>query len=254
MAGRAVRAELRGLAAAVSLLTRLPIGARIHIDEDDIARSLAWLPLVGVGLGGILALAGRVLEGRLDVSPTAALIVAFWALATGAIHLDGLADSADGLGGHDRAHRLAIMRDSPIGSFGAIALVLVLVLKIGLVAGVLARGHHLWLLAIPAIARAASAGLSVALPYAREDGTGAALVRGGHHRGERLAVALATAVVAALACARLRGVIALAAAALVAVAIGRLAQRRIGGVTGDVLGATIELAECAALLGLLAHR
>lgn len=249
-----VRRELRAFAAAVSLLTRLPIGNRVTIDGDDVARSLAWLPLVGVGLGGVLALAGRLLEGRLDTWPTAALIVSFWALATGAIHLDGLADSADGLGGRDRAERLAIMRDSSIGSFGALALVLVLVLKTGLVAGVLVRGHHLWLLAIPAIARAASAGLSVALPYARDDGTGAALVTAQGHRGERLAVALATAVVAAFACARLRGVIALAAAALVAVVIGRMAQRRIGGVTGDVLGATIELAECAALLGLLAHR
>ena len=248
-----VRRELRAIAAATSILTRLPIAARVQIDEDDVARSLAWLPLVGVGIGGLLALAGRLLEGRLDVWPAAALIVAFWALATGAIHLDGLADSADGLGGRDREQRLAIMRDSHIGSYGAIALVLLLVLKVGLVAGVLARGHHLWLLAIPAIARAGSAALSVALPYARDEGTGAALVRGGH-RSERLAVALATAVVAALACARLRGVLALAAAALVVLAVGRIAQRRIGGVTGDVLGAAIELAECAALVGLLAGR
>ena len=247
-----VRRELRAFATAVSLLTRLPVAARVRIDEDDVARSLAWLPLVGVGIGGLLALSGRLLEGRLDVWPAAALIVALWALLTGAIHLDGLADSADGLGGRDREQRLAIMRDSHIGSYGAIALVLLLVLKVGLVAGVLARGHHLWLLAIPAIARAGSAGLSVALPYARDEGTGAALVRGA--RSERLAVAVATAVVAALACARLRGVVALAAAALVVLAVGRIAQRRIGGVTGDVLGAAIELAECAALVGLLAGR
>ena len=77
------------------------------------------------------------------------LIVAAWALATGAIHLDGLADSADALGGGDRERRLAIMRDPQIGSFGVLALVLVVVLKIALVAAVLARGHHLWLIAIP---------------------------------------------------------------------------------------------------------
>lgn len=253
MAVAFVRRELRAVAAAVSLLTRLPVASRVSIDDDDIARSLAWLPLVGVGLGGLLALAGRLLEGRLDTWPAAALIVAFWAIATGAIHLDGLADSADGLGGHDREQRLAIMRDSHIGSYGAIALVLLIVLKVGLVAGVLVRGHHLWLLAIPAIARGGSAALSVALPYAREEGTGAALVRGGH-RAERLAVALATAIVAALACARLRGALALVAAALVVLCVARIAQRRIGGVTGDVLGATIELAECAALVGLLAGR
>ena len=181
------------------------------------------------------------------------LIVAAWALATGAIHLDGLADSADSLGAGDRERRLAIMRDPRLGSFGVLALIFVVALKIALVAAVLARGHHLWLLAIPAVARAAASALSATLPYAREQGTGAALVGGGQ-RAERLAVALATAIVVALACARLRGLLAIVAVALVALAVGRLAQRRIGGVTGDVLGATIELAECAALIALLAGR
>jgi adenosylcobinamide-GDP ribazoletransferase len=248
-----IRTELRALAAAVTLLTRIPIGSRVAIDEADIARSLAWLPLVGVGLGGAVALSARVLEGRLDDGPTAVLIVAAWALATGAIHLDGLADSADALGAGDRTRSLAIMRDPRLGSFGVLAIVFVVILKIALVAAVLARGHHLWLLAIPAVARAAASALSAALPYAREQGTGGALVSGGQ-RAERLAVALATAIIVALACARLRGVLAIAAAALVALAVGRLAARRIGGVTGDVLGATIELAECAALVALLAGR
>ena len=88
------------------------------------------------------------------------LIVAAWALATGAIHLDGLADSADALGAHDREQRLAIMRDPRLGSFGVLALVFVILLKVTLVAAVLARGHHLWLLAIPAVARAAASAVS----------------------------------------------------------------------------------------------
>jgi adenosylcobinamide-GDP ribazoletransferase len=249
----AVRTELRAFAAAVTLLTRVPLGKRVVVDEHDIARSLAWLPLVGVGLGGAVALAARLIEGRLDDWPAAVLIVAAWALATGAIHLDGLADSADALGAHDREQRLAIMRDPRLGSFGVLALVFVILLKVTLVAAVLARGHHLWLLAIPALARAAASAVSAALPYAREQGTGAALISGGS-RLERLAVALATAIVVALACARLRGLLAVAAAALVAIVVARLAQRRIGGLTGDVLGATIELAECAALVALLAGR
>jgi len=225
----AVRAEARAFGAAITLLTRVPLGRRVRVDATDVARSLAWLPLVGTALGGAIALAGRGLEGRLDDGPAAVLIVSAWALATGAIHLDGLADSADALGGGDRERRLAIMRDSQIGSFGALALVLVVALKIALVAAVLARGHHLWLIAIPAVGRVAASGLAAVLPYAREQGTGAALVSGGR-RAERLA------------------------AALVALAIGRLAARRLGGVTGDVLGAAIELAECAALLALLAGR
>jgi adenosylcobinamide-GDP ribazoletransferase len=253
MAQTAVRAEARAFAAAVSLLTRVPVGSRVHIGESDVARSLAWLPLVGTVLGGALALGARALEGRLDDGPAAVLLVAAWALATGAIHLDGLADSADALGGSDRERRLAIMRDAQIGSFGALALVLVVALKISLVAVVLGRGHHLWLIAVPAVGRLAASGLSAALPYAREHGTGAALVGGGW-RVERLAVALGTALVVALACARLRGLLAVAASALVALAVGRLAMRRIGGITGDVLGAAIELAECAALVALVAGR
>ena len=102
MAGTGVRGEARAFAAAVSLLTRVPVGSRVHIDDNDVARSLAWLPLVGTALGGALALAARALEGRLDAGPAAVLLVAAWALATGAIHLDGLADSADALGGSDR--------------------------------------------------------------------------------------------------------------------------------------------------------
>jgi adenosylcobinamide-GDP ribazoletransferase len=145
------------------------------------------------------------------------------------------------------------MRDPRVGSFGVLAVVFVVILKITLVAAVLARGHHLWLLAIPAVARAAASALSATLPYARTEGTGAALVSGGQ-RAERLAVALATAIIVALACARLRGVLAIAAAGLVALAVGRIASRRIGGVTGDILGATVELAECAALVALLAGR
>ncbi|HET6172315.1 MAG TPA: adenosylcobinamide-GDP ribazoletransferase [Gaiellales bacterium] len=253
MSAAAVRAEARAFVAAVTLLTRVPLGTRVQIDETDVARSLAWLPLVGAALGGALALGARGLEGRLDDGPAAVLLVAGWALATGAIHLDGLADSADALGGGDRERRLAIMRDSRIGSFGALALVLVVALKIALVAGVLARGHHLWLIAIPAAGRLAASSLSAALPYARVEGTGLAFVSGGR-RFERLAVALATALVVALACARLRGLLAVAAAALVALVVGRLAVRRLGGVTGDVLGAAIELAECAALIALLAGR
>jgi adenosylcobinamide-GDP ribazoletransferase len=249
----AVRTELRAFAAAVTLLTRVPLGNRVAVDEGDIARSLAWLPLVGVGLGGAVALAARALSGRLDAGPSAVLIVAAWALATGAIHLDGLADSADSLGVRERERRLAVMRDPRLGSFGVLALVFVVVLKIALVSAVLARGHNLWLLAIPAVARAAASALSAGLPYARAQGTGAALISAGS-RLERLAVALATGIVVALACARVRGLLAIAAAALVAVVVGRLAQRRIGGITGDILGATIELAECAALLALVAGR
>ena len=177
MAETGVRAEARAFAAAVSLLTRVPVGSRVHIGDER------HRPLAGVAAArrhrrsaARSRSRARALEGRLDAGPAAVLLVAAWALATGAIHLDGLADSADALGGSDRERRLAIMRDAQIGSFGALALVLVVALKIALVAAVLVRGHHLWLIAIPAVGRARSVGAEC----------GAALrARAGHRRRAR---------------------------------------------------------------------
>ena len=254
MAETGVRAEAGALAAAVSLLTRVPVGSRVHIGDSDVARSLAWLPLVGAAIGGALRARGRALEGRLDAGPAAVLLVAAWALATGAIHLDGLADSADGLGGRDReqpprdhARRAdRLLRRARTGAGGG--------------AQDLPRRRRPRARTPPLAdggpGRRAPRSVGARVPRFRTRASTAPAPRscGGGWRVERLAVALATAMIVALACARLRGLLAVAAAALVALAIGRLAMQRIGGITGDVLGAAIELAECAALLALIAGR
>ena len=254
MAAAAIRGELRAFAAAVTLLTRLPLGRRIAVDETDIARSLAWLPLVGLGLGGAVALAARGLEGRLDDGPAAVLIVAAWALATGAIHLDGLADSADALGAGDRERRLAIMRDPRLGSFGVLALIFVVAAQDR------ARRRHPRPRAPPLAARDPRGRPRRGLGAER----GAAVCARGRNRRrahQRRPAGRAPGRRARDRDRRSRSPARACAACSPSSpsrssrsSIGRLAQRRIGGVTGDILGATIELAECAALIALLAGR
>src|SRR5687768_16835130 len=115
---------------ALGFLTRLPVGAAV-VDEASFGRALGWFPLVGAGLGALLLVGAWVLEPVLAPSLCAAALVAFWAYATGGLHLDGVADVFDAFSGGrgDRERTLEIMRDSRIGAHGAVALVLVLLTK-----------------------------------------------------------------------------------------------------------------------------
>lgn len=243
-----VRAPLRDASAAVRFLTRLPVPGA-PADGGEMGRALAFFPLAGAALGGLAAGAAW-LAVRLGLGPgvAAALLVALGAWLTGGLHLDGLADVADGLGGGrgDRARSLAIMRDSRIGSFGAAALGLALLVKVAAVAELLVRGSAPWaLFCAPTLARFLAVPLVVAFPYARPEGLGRAFHEGGGARELWVAFAL-TAL--ALPWFGLQ-VLLPSAAALVAAALLALGvHRRLGGLTGDAYGAAIELAELAFLI------
>jgi adenosylcobinamide-GDP ribazoletransferase len=175
--------------------------------------------------------------------------------ATGAFHEDGLADSCDGLGGGvERSRVLEIMKDSRIGTYGAVGLVLAILCKAALLfelAGVGREFAALALIAAHAVSRLATTCVMAALPYVRDDGTGKTKPLAHVSRAAPLCVAL----VCGLAPLGLVGWRAGAAAALgvafAALWIARMARRRIGGVTGDVLGATQQIAELAAYAGML---
>jgi adenosylcobinamide-GDP ribazoletransferase len=226
---------------AVAFLTRFPAGGGALSP-----RAVPWFPLVGGALG---AAAGGAAIGLADLVPpllAGALAVALELAITGALHVDGLADSADGLGGRDREHALAIMRDHALGAYGASALVLDLLAKSAAL-GVLAQeGDVLPVVAAFAVARAAPLPLAAALPYARAAGTGGALAGLGPVPAAA-GVALAAAVAVAAGAPETLG-----AAALVTAAVWWLARRRLGGVTGDVMGAAIELSATAALIAAVA--
>jgi adenosylcobinamide-GDP ribazoletransferase len=236
---------LRPLAVAFGFLTRLPLGDRA-VAEAELGRALPWFPVVGLALGLTLACSARLLHDHLPAPLVAVGLVALLAALSGALHLDGLADLFDGLGGGrgDRERTLSIMRDSRIGAHGAAALVLLLAAKVAAVHDLL-RAASTWpLVCAPVLARWSAVPLVVYLPYARAQGLGRAMADHGRPRH----VLLAT--IAAAACVVWSGPRVLAPAASAAVAAALLAafmHRRLGGLTGDVYGAAIELAELAFL-------
>ena len=241
----------RAAVASVAFLTRIPVGARVLLGPDDVARGAALFPLVGAGLGALVGGFAVGLDDSLTPLLAAALAVALEALLTGALHLDGLADTADGLGAPTRERALEVMREPAIGSFGAAAVGVDLLVKTAALTAVLAGPDPvLAVVAAFALGRAGPLALAWAFPYARADG-GTGLVLFG--RWAPLAVGLALGLAIALAALGLRGLWLVLAAALALAALVPVV-RRLGGVTGDVLGASVELATTAALVAAAASR
>lgn len=236
-----------GLLAALGLLTRIPVPARVWQAPGVQARSLPWYPLVGLLLGALLAAFAWLLR---DAAPLlmAALLVTAWAWLSGGLHLDGLADSADawvgGLG--DRERTLAIMKDPRSGPAGVSALVMVLLLKTAAL-GSLASTAWQWVWLAPLLARTALVAAFLALPYVRVGGMGAGLA--GAARMPCGLVSLVTLAAVAII-ARWPGWVALLAAAAVFALWRRACRQRLGGMTGDTCGALTELIEVAALVAL----
>lgn len=245
MALSIVRPVVRPLVAAFAFLTRLPVWSGPLLDED-LGRSVSFFPVVGLVLGlGLTGLAS-LLADLLPSTLAAVLLVALLAALTGGLHLDGVADVFDALGGGrgDRQRMLDIMKDSRIGAHGAVALVLVLLAKVYALAELVARRDLAGLLAFPAIARWAVTPAIVFHPYARAEGTGRAF------NGEARAwqVAIATVLLGlALAAVGPRLFVPAAGALAAATLFGLWLRRRLGGLTGDVYGASIELAEVVTL-------
>ena len=250
---------------ALSLFTVIPAGIGGDLDEGAAARAVFWLPAIGAGLG--LAGAGAMVFVAADAaSPErrllgAALAMMLLALLTGGLHLDGLADTADGLGSRRPADQaLEIMRRSDAGPFGVATLVLVLLVQVCALAS-LPRG---WAGAAGLVLAAVTSRVAVVLatgsPSARPSGFGA-LVAGrtsAAGRAASVAVLLAAVVAAGLALggvpAAARGVLAAAAGLAVAALLRRVAERRLGGMTGDVFGAIIELSTATVLVVLVLTR
>jgi adenosylcobinamide-GDP ribazoletransferase len=209
-----------------------------------VARGGALFPLVGAGIGTVVGGVSQGLAQPLTAQLAAVLGLAAGALLTGVLHLDALADTADALGAWTRERALEIMRDHAVGAYGAVALVLALLAKVAALAALAADGHALrFAVCASAAGRVVPVALSAALPYARE-GAGIGRVLGG---GSWPRVGVAAAIAAGF-CVWLDALPLLAAAAGVALVVGVAARRWLGGVTGDVLGASAELAELAALV------
>jgi adenosylcobinamide-GDP ribazoletransferase len=245
-----------GLRAAAMLLTRLPLGSGPLAPE---ARSwaAAWIPLVGTGLGltggGLLAW----LEPRLGGRLAAALTIGLMLLVTGALHEDGLADTADALGGaRERTRLFAILKDSHLGTYGVLALVLSLLVRIEALHQLGIRAPGAYLLAAP-LSRLPLVWLMAALPYVTPEGVARSrdLVRIGAGQvavATGLMLSMMVALVGIGLLAPVTAALALASVAFTAALAGWRFHRRAGGITGDFLGATQQLSEIALLLILLA--
>lgn len=228
---------------ALALLTTLPVGRVPDADANNLGRSPLAYPLVGLVIAVLLIAACWAV---FDLPPlaAAALVLALWVVVTGALHLDGLADCADALlGGHpDADRRRAILKDPHIGSAAVVAVVVVLIGKFAGLAAALDHGSLVPLLAAPVLARGAVTGLMCTLPYASPGGM--AEVACAHL--PRQSGWLVVAIVAGLALFTVPQ--ALLATAMLTALVGYAAWRRLGGATGDVYGALIELVETAVLL------
>lgn len=234
------------IAAALGLLTRLPIRAAPQGPEA----AWAW-PLAGAVVGALAwAAAALALWAGLPATLAAGAALIASVMVTGAMHEDGLADTADGLwGGWTKARRLEIMKDSHIGTYGVMALLLVTLLRWQALALVLEGGAPLALfIAVGALSRVPMPALMAALPNARGSGLSQSV-----GRPSARTAALALALAMALALPGLGGTLLPALVLLggVTLAVGALARARIGGQTGDILGASQQLAELA-LLALIA--
>jgi len=225
---------------ALQFLTRLPLPA-VAASERDFAHAIRWFALAGVVVGALVA-AAAFAGARRDPWAGALLALIGWVWITGALHLDGLGDIADGAGAaHGNRERLsAVLADPHIGSFGVVAIGLQLIAKLVALRLFLAGHSPALLVLVPAIARIAPLGWALALPPLHA-GLGARMAGGA--RGWVLALWSLLAIAAAW-----RWCPALLVAAPAAMLWGLWLRRRIGGISGDGHGAGIELLETAMLL------
>jgi adenosylcobinamide-GDP ribazoletransferase len=241
------------LRTAVAFLTRLPMPHPDGSMPANFVRANRMFPVVGALIGIVVGMfyLGMLAAGVPNLA-AAALALGASAILTGALHEDGLADVADGLGGgRDRAAKLEIMRDSRLGTYGALILMVSFVAKLSALAALPEAAVVPGLVAAHALARGVLPLMSTSLPYARKDGLAA-----NAGRPDLRIAAIAGGLALAIALLSLPWIEALAAAVAAgasAAVVGILAQRQIGGQTGDVLGAAEQIGETAILV-LLAAR
>ncbi|HRZ23000.1 MAG TPA: adenosylcobinamide-GDP ribazoletransferase [Candidatus Contendobacter sp.] len=241
---------MRAFALALQLLTRLPVpSSSLPPRPEELGLSVLFFPAVGLLIGALLAGLHTVLW-LVDPGVLAALVLAMWVLLTGGLHLDGLADTADAwIGGQGHRDRtLAIMKDSRSGPIAIVAVVLVLLAKFAALQALLAGDARAILLLAPVLGRMAIVLLLITTPYVRPDGLGAPYAS----YLPRLSCGLLVLLIAAATVAVLEWQ---GGALLAALGVGFVGWRhglmvRLGGTTGDTLGAACELAETITLLTL----
>jgi adenosylcobinamide-GDP ribazoletransferase len=236
---------------ATQFLTRCPMPRNLETDEKELGQAAMFFPLVGALVGASGALLHTALMKFLPPSTCALLTLVYLSLITNAFHEDGLADAFDGFGGGwTRERALEIMRDSRIGTFGALALIFLALAKYNFLSSIAPSVVWRWLIVAHTAARWTTLPLCLWLPYAREEGQGKLVAR---RLGYGEATLATLTLLATLALLNWRAAAVTGAVAILAPLVTGLYYRnRIGGVTGDCLGATNQLTEVAIYLAAVA--
>lgn len=231
---------------SVQFLSRFPTPSYQAVSEKEMGAMLHWFPVVGLLIGACLWLAAQLMLW-LPVELVSALILAAWIWVTGGLHLDGLADSADGwLGSNGDAERaLQIMKDSAIGSGGGIAIAMMLLLKWATLTEILENGQTIWLLAVPLLARIAVLGLMDFTPYVSPKGVASGMLE---YRNRFL---ISTWLVLVLLTLSWQAWSVALGLVLITLWNRWWMMRLTGGLSGDTAGASIEIAEWAVLVAIL---
>lgn len=247
-----IKQEISSALLAIQFLTILPVTkltSNIKYKEQAVGNSLLYYPLVGLLLGLILVATSYLVDNLFSFSSSiqATILLVIWVITTGALHLDGLADSADGwLGGHgDKDRTLEIMKDSATGVAGATILVLILLLKFAVLSAIIDAQNYWLLLIAPLVARSSILALILTTNYISVDGIGQTMIE--NMPQQKVALLLIFLSLIPL----LSGMIGLkiiAASIIVIFVIRHLTIDRLSGISGDIIGATIEILEVIILL------
>lgn len=231
---------------ACQFLTTVPIRLAAPPAVREQGASLAWFGAVGLILGAALAALAWLAGAWAPPLVAAVLVVAAWVTVTGALHLDGLGDSADAMIGASRAEAFAIMKDPRAGSMAVAAIAVVLMAKFAALAALIGQGHFAAVAAAPLVARLGVQALFLTTPAARPDGFAATLAA--HADRQPVMIALVAGLAAAALLLGSSAWLVLPLAALVFVAVRALMMRKLLGTTGDSAGALVEILEAAVLV------
>ncbi len=241
---------MKAFFSALSTLTILPVPRRFQCDEKSLAASIVYFPLVGLFVGALLAVLVYLLKPILSPLPLAAVLLFVSVVLTGGLHLDGVADLADGLGAGGSPERiLAVMKESQIGAFAVIALVLVLLLKFSLFFEIIEKGRWLDFLLMALLSRWAMALAAFLGKYPRAVGTGLPFI--GKISGMQILFATGFTLLISGLILGVSGLFAMALATLITVSFVSYLKQKLGGMTGDGLGALNEKVEVLLMLSLL---
>jgi len=241
--------KLRPLFIAIQFLTRVPVPAMENITDKEVGRSTLYYPVVGL-LIGLLLFSIAWVGGSASSLLTAALALSGWVVITGALHLDGLADSADAwVGGNGNKERtLEIMKDPCSGPVAVVFVLLVLLLKFSAIESIISSGQLSLLILAPVIARASMPVLLLTTPYVRDIGLGSAMVEYLPSKKAIYGMIFLNAIFALLF--GYVGLAIIAISLICFVLIRKLMIKRIGGTTGDTAGAMLELMETGVLVAI----